>query len=136
MDVVCADEGTGNLESTVEPYLVEVLGRLEISCLADDHEDVVEEKKESEKSDKTEEKQIVKETKSETAPQSTPQPPIATVQPTTIPTKSSSPLYILYGSATGNAEHIAKDLCSTYQSYLSNTSPHACIRHACSRHAC
>jgi sulfite reductase alpha subunit-like flavoprotein len=31
-----------------------------------------------------------------------------------------SPLYILYGSATGNAEHIAKDLASTYQGLLKN----------------
>lgn len=40
-------------------------------------------------------------------------------------TKSPTPLYVLYGSATGNAEQIAKDLTSTYQSLLS-TNPSAC----------
>jgi len=118
MEVVCADEGTGNLESTVEPYLEVVLGRLEISCLADDN--VVEEKEEVEKEkeiEKSEEKKIETE-------QSTPPPtPTTTTLPSTVtPDKSTSPLYILYGSATGNAEHIAKDLSSTYQSYLSNPS--------------
>jgi len=38
------------------------------------------------------------------------------------PSKSPTPLYILYGSATGNAEHIAKDLTATYESYLKNPS--------------
>ena len=33
-----------------------------------------------------------------------------------------APLFVLYGSATGNAEHIAKDLASTYESYLRNQS--------------
>jgi sulfite reductase alpha subunit-like flavoprotein len=32
----------------------------------------------------------------------------------------TSPLFILYGSATGNAEHIAKDLAATYESLLQN----------------
>lgn len=35
--------------------------------------------------------------------------------------KSPSPLYILYGSATGNAEHIAKDLESKYNALLSSS---------------
>ncbi|KAL7552873.1 hypothetical protein ACHAWF_016118, partial [Thalassiosira exigua] len=38
------------------------------------------------------------------------------------PSKSATPLYVLYGSATGNAEHIAKDLCATYEGYLKNPS--------------
>jgi sulfite reductase alpha subunit-like flavoprotein len=46
----------------------------------------------------------------------------ATATATTTPVKSPSPLYILYGSATGNAEHIAKDLASTYESHLNNPS--------------
>lgn len=33
--------------------------------------------------------------------------------------KSKSPLFILYGSATGNGEHIAKDLASKYELLLS-----------------
>ncbi|KAL3807401.1 hypothetical protein ACHAXA_006669 [Cyclostephanos tholiformis] len=32
--------------------------------------------------------------------------------------RSPTPLFVLYGSATGNAEHIAKDLASTYESRL------------------
>jgi sulfite reductase alpha subunit-like flavoprotein len=34
---------------------------------------------------------------------------------------SSSPLFILYGSATGNAEHIAKDLAASYEKQLATT---------------
>jgi sulfite reductase alpha subunit-like flavoprotein len=34
--------------------------------------------------------------------------------------QSTSPLFVLYGSATGNAEHIAKDLAATYTSLLKN----------------
>lgn len=40
---------------------------------------------------------------------------------TTITTTSSSPLFIMYGSATGNSEHIAKDLASTFTTMLSTT---------------
>lgn len=35
-------------------------------------------------------------------------------------THSDSPLFILYGSATGNAEHIAKDLAAVYTNLLKN----------------
>jgi sulfite reductase alpha subunit-like flavoprotein len=38
---------------------------------------------------------------------------------TTTSSKSPTPLCILYGSATGNSEHIAKELASTYESMLS-----------------
>ena len=52
---------------------------------------------------------------------STPPPAITSTSITTQPpTSSSTPLFILYGSATGNAEHIAKDLASTYESLLKN----------------
>lgn len=33
---------------------------------------------------------------------------------------NGTPLFVLYGSATGNAEHIAKDLAATYSSLLEN----------------
>jgi len=50
--------------------------------------------------------------------------PTATTTPsptaTITPAQSSTPLFILYGSATGNAEHIAKELASTYQTILQN----------------
>ncbi len=35
--------------------------------------------------------------------------------------RSPSPLFILYGSATGNAEHIAKDLASKYEKMLAES---------------
>jgi sulfite reductase alpha subunit-like flavoprotein len=35
-------------------------------------------------------------------------------------TQSESPLFILYGSATGNAEYIAKDLAAVYTNLLKN----------------
>ena len=38
--------------------------------------------------------------------------------------KSPSPLYILYGSATGNAEHIAKDLENKYNQLLLKSNDH------------
>ena len=44
-------------------------------------------------------------------------PPTAVTPP---PEKANSPLFILYGSATGNAEEIAKDLASTYELFLKN----------------
>ena len=40
--------------------------------------------------------------------------------------KSNSPLFILYGSATGNAEHIAKELGENYKKMLSD-SPEKCF---------
>lgn len=40
--------------------------------------------------------------------------------------KSNSPLFILYGSATGNAEHIAKELGENYKKMLSD-SPGKCF---------
>jgi len=43
----------------------------------------------------------------------------------TFTTKSPSPLCILYGSATGNAEHIAKDLAEKYNKLI-QSSPDTC----------
>ena len=116
-----ADEATG-LESTVEPWLEEVLVGLERACTQE--EDVVEEEEKKEEVEKTLEKRAVSNNnaaKNDTPQQSTLTAVSAAPTPATQPTgpiKSSTPLYILYGSATGNAEHIAKDLCSTYQTYL------------------
>ena len=45
------------------------------------------------------------------------------VTPDATPTalvKSPTPLYVLYGSATGNAEHIAKEVASSYETRLRN----------------
>ena len=56
-----------------------------------------------------------------------PQPPAPSadyVQPTPPPAtpvdQSSSPLFVLYASKTGNAEHIAKDLAATYETLIKN----------------
>jgi sulfite reductase alpha subunit-like flavoprotein len=57
--------------------------------------------------------------------QSTPQSVESTESSNTVIAKKSmkspSPLYILYGSATGNAEHIAKDLESKYNAMISSS---------------
>lgn len=56
-------------------------------------------------------KQAVTPTKPATAKPTTAEPPT---------TSSSSSLFVLYGSATGNAEHIAKGIAATYQGLLKN----------------
>jgi sulfite reductase alpha subunit-like flavoprotein len=56
-------------------------------------------------------KQAVTPTKPATAKPTTAEPPT---------TSSSSPLFVVYGSATGNAEHIAKGIAATYQGLLKN----------------
>lgn len=148
MALTCADEATG-LEETVEPWLHTVLKQLGKACTADDDDD--EHHGEAGKDTEAESTALNKEVEeklsisvNETA-QSTPSS-TATADPITIngqstksssssdgnasllnnittpPNKSPTPLYILYGSATGNSEHIAKDLCSTYESYLQNPS--------------
>lgn len=47
-------------------------------------------------------------------------------------TTSNYPLFILYGSATGNSEHIAKDLASAYtKKYLDNNNQNDDEQHEC-----
>jgi len=45
------------------------------------------------------------------------------IEPSRQPTQSQSPtpLFVLYGSATGNAEHMAKDLAASYQTALQSS---------------
>ncbi len=145
MVLTCADEATG-LEETVEPWLDNVLIKLETTCTAknDDHNDsLVKDSDAATVASEMKEKLVV--SSSETTTSSTPKEHVSsndqstnsstsdgnTVQSnittknifTAIPPiKSPTPLYILYGSATGNSEHIAKNLCSTYESYLKNPS--------------
>ena len=140
MRIMCADEATG-LEEVVEPWMDCVLTKLENACKSDygdggkNIDDVVVEN-EGVKNEKNEgmngkeETKIIQEEKTEKekktediSQQSTTKPSSSTNNtPPSPPTKSPTPLYILYGSATGNAEHIAKDLTSTYESYLKNPS--------------
>eukprot|EP00934_Nitzschia_sp_Nitz4_P001944 Nitzschia sp. Nitz4//scaffold54_size114964//98621//101629//NITZ4_003869-RA/size114964-processed-gene-0.170-mRNA-1//1//CDS//3329554405//1944//frame0 len=101
--LACADEATG-LEEVVEEWAEHVVSNLERECrvggsatapLASDNP------------------------VSESEPTNAPSPASAAVmeQP---PLHSEYPLFILYGSATGNAEYIAKDLASTYEMLLKN----------------
>ncbi len=116
MPLACADEATG-LEATVEPWVEDVLGKLELACSGGEEEkkdDVVDATTLPKKLDeqlKVAEEEITK-----------PEVPKKEVITQEIAKKSTTPLYILYGSATGNAEHIAKDLAATYELYLKNPS--------------
>ncbi len=106
--LVCADEGTGLLEETVDPWMENVVHDLAKACLSPVAASNEEEKEDTGSSDEP-----AAET---TAPLK--EAPAAPSTPT--PEKSPSPLYILYGSATGNAEAIAKDLAATYEMILNN----------------
>ncbi|KAL7537476.1 hypothetical protein ACHAXR_007839 [Thalassiosira sp. AJA248-18] len=142
--LACADEATG-LEATVEPWLEGVLGGLERACKGGDEEEKKGDEEEKKEENGNTEKQMENlavsdkdnvvaknedDTKTDIPPSTTPSTETTAASssttestastPTSGPVKSSTPLYILYGSATGNAEHIAKDLCSTYESYLKN----------------
>lgn len=125
--LVCADEATG-LEDTVEPWMERVLDKLALAACYDvDSNDstllpvksngstiIVEEEEEEKKIEHASDLENV----------SLQHNVGGTIVATTInevtTIKSTTPLYILYGSATGNAEHIAKDLTATYQSELNN----------------
>mmetsp|Transcript_22287 Transcript_22287/g.52475 ORF Transcript_22287/g.52475 Transcript_22287/m.52475 type:complete len:996 (+) Transcript_22287:157-3144(+) len=115
--LACADEATG-LEDVVEPWLDTVVQDLAKACLEGETKTGVDVKTEEESKEetKTDESAAASAT---TAPTTT-----ATQQPSTSssppPEHSDAPLYILYGSATGNAESIAKDLASTYDTMVSN----------------
>ncbi len=148
MNLTCADEATG-LEETVEPWLDTVLIKLEKACTAknDTHDDpLVKDSDAATVAIEMKEKLVVscseiaqattsktpkeyvssngQSTNSSTSDDNTAQSNIISknIPTATTPIKSPTPLYILYGSATGNSEHIAKDLCSTYESYLKNPS--------------
>lgn len=116
----CADEATG-LEDVVEPWIETVVQDLAKACL--EGETKAETEAETGAEVKAEEKPKEEAKTDESAAASTTTSPTTTAAPaTTSPTPSSpppdhsdAPLYILYGSATGNAESIAKDLASTYE---------------------
>ena len=132
--VVCVDEGTGLLEETVEPWMATVAQDVAKACLASTSAE--EEKDDSCVNDKvpssatTVTTTTTTEIISEINPASTSENSTTETIPATsvsstglktaVPEKSPTPLYILYGSATGNAEQIAKDLAATYQTILDN----------------
>jgi len=108
--IVCADEGTGLLEETVEPWMANIVQDLAKTCEASacEEEKVDTDARVDTNAESTSSADAVTETPSSEA----------AVPPA--PETSPSPLYILYGSATGNAEAIAKDLAATYDMILKN----------------
>ena len=118
--LTCADEATG-LEDVVEPWVKKVFVDISNACF-----DINGERKDDGPG-------IRNATEGETkSPVETTSPPKSETLSlvtsydtknnavTGPPAKSTSPLFILYASATGNAEHIAKDLASTYETIQKN----------------
>lgn len=123
--LVCADEATG-LEDTVEPWMENVLDKLALAACYDvDSNDATLLPVKSNGSTiivEEEEKKIEHASDIENVSQqhNVGEAKVATTINEVTTIKSTTPLYILYGSATGNAEHIAKDLTATYQSQANN----------------
>jgi sulfite reductase alpha subunit-like flavoprotein len=161
LPLTCADEGTGTMEDTVEPWTEMIFDEMTIACQGsaggksldqitggvaneahNSREDEVSNKaaplEQSDRADAVEREQVNQSTREEdistthnvsssggialansvnsSAPTDTTLPSSAT---------STSPLFILYGSATGNAEQIAKDLAARYTEQLKQN-PSAC----------
>ena len=102
LPLACADEATG-LEDVVEGWLDEVFAKMSVACQSSDIED---------------NKGLVG---SEDTKEDVETNVVAiTVPAKPLPSQSDSPLYIMYGSATGNSEQIAKDLAASYECLLQN----------------
>jgi sulfite reductase alpha subunit-like flavoprotein len=133
--LACADEATG-LEDVVEPWLEVVIQGVATACMTGegikskdrtagtatieiDSTNAVVVVEAEEEVDTITAQQATTPIETPTTSSTT---PIAVVDtPSSLETSiSDSPLYILYGSATGNAEHIAKDLAATYETILDN----------------
>lgn len=115
-DIVCADEGTGMLEETVDPWFAKIAKDVATVCMASPSE---EEKVDTDEATAT---AAANTAPSRTAPAVEPatESPSSDAAPTPPPETSPTPLYIMYASATGNAEAIAKELAATYNMILSN----------------
>ncbi|KAG7338441.1 bifunctional P450:NADPH-P450 reductase 1 [Nitzschia inconspicua] len=124
--LACADEATG-LEDVVEPWLESVVARVASSCLGDSN--ASETTKAAMDNPTT---NAIATASDDPSPQAVAGKDVtridiesnqvsnSTQTPSSSAEISNSPLYILYGSATGNAEQIAKDLAATYESILKN----------------
>lgn len=107
-----ADEATG-LEDVVEPWVETILKDIASACEPNGEA--------TPKTDKKEDAVNPTPEAPKTSPVSAPVKAAPAVKRTLDKNqKSESPLFILYGSATGNAEQIAKDLAATYNMFLSN----------------
>jgi sulfite reductase alpha subunit-like flavoprotein len=120
--LACADEGTG-LEDVVEPYVETVFSDMEKACISGESSCSTMAEMKKGQAMAPSEPVPVEPSQSQTptlaeevGPSSTDATPAA-AEP---PSQSDSPLFILYGSATGNAEQIAKDLAANYESILGN----------------
>ena len=115
--LACADEATG-LEDVVEPWVDSVFADMVKACFGGEagtsSTSDAQAKEESSK-EETKEDPVTEES-------SAPPAPVETASTTSAPPpeKSDSPLFILYTSATGNCEQIAKDLAGTYEGILKN----------------
>jgi len=124
--LACADEATG-LEDVVEPWTERILGDISKACYSKENSAAGVSISSATTSEATKEPPVGGEKKedkeSEAVTTPPPPPPADAIQKPKIldkTLKSESPLFILYGSATGNAEQIAKDLAETYNTYLNN----------------
>jgi methionine synthase reductase len=112
--LACADEATG-LEDVVEPWLQTVVKDVAATCLGETVTNI------SSPADNEGDKESSLSAATNDATTST-----ATTAPMSQTSDASaSPLHILYASATGNAEQIAKDLAATYETILANPEANA-----------
>jgi sulfite reductase alpha subunit-like flavoprotein len=136
LPIVCADEGTGMLEETIDPWMANVAQDVARACLSPLVSKSASATTSSEE-EKVDTSSSTDEAAASAAPTTVPEAssPAAVVEPATEsesesppsdaavtppPETSPYPLYILYASATGNAEAIAKDLAATYEMILAN----------------
>ena len=131
-----ADEATG-LEDVVEPWVETIYSDMEKACAAEQGEvaasesaaapsaDTAETSKDESKEDEAKEEIAADEVATPNADSSA-APVTALSAPAPAVAHSSTPLCILYGSATGNSEHIAKDIAAKYQASL-DASPSTCF---------
>eukprot|EP00526_Cylindrotheca_closterium_P002740 CAMPEP_0113633590 /NCGR_PEP_ID=MMETSP0017_2-20120614/17482_1 /TAXON_ID=2856 /ORGANISM="Cylindrotheca closterium" /LENGTH=997 /DNA_ID=CAMNT_0000544237 /DNA_START=154 /DNA_END=3144 /DNA_ORIENTATION=- /assembly_acc=CAM_ASM_000147 len=118
--LVCADEAT-DMEESVDQFMEQVLADIERACVEGDASFAT--MSEMKKSQETFPLPTEAPTPVVPAPIPATTAPAAPKESGPLPPppeKSDSPLFILYGSATGNAESIAIDLAETYEAILGN----------------
>ena len=131
-----ADEATG-LEDVVEPWVETIYSDMEKACAAKQGEvaasesavapsaETTETSKEESKENEAKEEAAADEVATPNA-DSPAVPMTAASSSAPAVAHSSTPLCVLYGSATGNSEHIAKDIAAKYKASL-DASPSSCF---------